>query len=136
MEFLQVPHIKTILNLFVPLKTCCRLHDFCTSCRTSIACLHRRPSKNDLSSIGEEIFSPGFFIILFFATCLSSADAGLLNFLSGIDPSTQRRKLNAEIYLAILVVYYDLTLLLYYVSPFTVLTNQKFRYIIFHQIDQ
>ena len=79
---------------------------------------------------------PGFFIILFFATCLSSADAGLLNFLLGIDPSTYRRKLMAEIYLAILVVYHDLTLLLYYLSYFTVSTNQKFQYIIFHQIDQ
>ena len=39
----------------------------------------------------------------------------------------------AEIYLAILVVYHDLTLLLYYLSYFTVSTNQKFRYIIFHQ---
>ena len=59
-----------------------------------------------------------------------------LNFLLGIDPSTYRRKLMAEIYLAILVVYHDLTLLLYYLSYFTVSTNQKFRYIIFHQIDQ
>jgi hypothetical protein len=47
--------------------------------------------------------------------------------LLGIDPSTYRRKLMAEIDLAILVVYHDLTLLLYYLSPFTVLTNQKFR---------
>jgi hypothetical protein len=69
---------------------------------------------------------PGFFIILFFATCLSSADAGLFNFLLGIDPSTYRRKLMAEIYLAILVAYHDLTLLLYYLSHFTVSTNQKF----------
>jgi hypothetical protein len=52
---------------------------------------------------------PEFFIILFFVTCLSSADAGLFNFLP-----TQRRKLMAEIYLAILVDYHDLTLLLYY----------------------
>jgi hypothetical protein len=53
---------------------------------------------------------PGFLIILFFATCLSSADAGLFNFLLGIDPSTYRRKLMAEIYLAIPVVYRDLPL--------------------------
>ena len=68
---------------------------------------------------------PGFFIILFFATCLSSADAGLLNFLLGIDPSTYRRKLMAEIYLAIPVVYRDLPLLLYYLSHFTVSQLKK-----------
>jgi hypothetical protein len=39
--------------------------------------------KNDLSSIKEEISFPGFFIILFFATCLSSTDAGLLIFFTG-----------------------------------------------------
>jgi hypothetical protein len=68
---------------------------------------------------------PGFFIILFFATCLSSADAGLSNFLLGIDPSTYRRKLMAEIYLAIPVVYHDLPLLLYYLSHFTVSQLKK-----------
>jgi hypothetical protein len=36
--------------------------------------------------------------------------------LLGIDPSTHRRKLMAEIYLAIPVVYRDLPLLLYYLS--------------------
>jgi hypothetical protein len=68
---------------------------------------------------------PGFFIILFFATCLSSADAGLFNFLLGIDPSTYRRKLMAEIYLAIPVAYHDLPLLLYYLSHFTVSQLKK-----------
>ena len=67
----------------------------------------------------------GFLIILFFATCLSSADAGLLNFLLGIDPSTYCRKLIAEIYLAIPVVYRDLPLLLYYLSHFTVSQLKK-----------
>ena len=68
---------------------------------------------------------PGFLIILFFATCLSSADAGLFNFLLGIDPSTHRRKLMAEIYLAIPVVYRDLPFLLYYLSHFTVSQLKK-----------
>jgi hypothetical protein len=45
-------------------------------------------------SLRKKFSFPGFFIILFFATCL-------LNFLLGIDPSTYRRKLMAEIYLAI-----------------------------------
>ena len=47
-------------------------------------------------------------------------DAGLFIFLLGIDPSTYRKKLMAEIYLDIPVVYHDLTLLLYYLSHFTV----------------
>ena len=68
---------------------------------------------------------PGFLIILFFATCLSSADAGLFNFLLGIDPSTYHRKLMAEIYLAMPVVYHDLPLLLYYLSHFTVSQLKK-----------
>ena len=44
----------------------------------------------------------------------------LNNLLLGIDPSTYRKKLMAEIYLDIPVVYHDLTLLLYYLSHFTV----------------
>ena len=74
---------------------------------------------------------PGFFIILFFATCLSSADAGLFIFLLGIDPSTYRKKLMAEIYLDIPVVYHDLcqvmvnNILLYYLSHFTVSQLKK-----------
>jgi hypothetical protein len=69
----------------------------------------------------ENFFLNGRKIVLGWPT----SDAGLLNFLLGIDPSTYRRKLMAEIYLAIPVVYRDLPLLLYYLSHFTVSQLKK-----------
>jgi hypothetical protein len=49
-----------------------------------------------------------------------SSNLMLSNSTKGDRPSTHRRKLMAEIYLAIPVVYRDLPLLLYYLSHFTI----------------